>query len=144
VPDSSALQSLLILANKCPFEDGIAVYQARAALYQFGYLLISNACESTAPIQRNQKRLGRTEEENTFTIYPNPTSETINVVWERALDQRIHINVLDSHGKLVKRKSIIYQKGGFEVDLSPFVEGIYFIEMQLGEEFERKKVVLTK
>ncbi len=39
--NGSDTANLLKVATKCPYYDGIAVYQARRALYQLGYPLMA-------------------------------------------------------------------------------------------------------
>jgi hypothetical protein len=130
---SSDSSNLLLVANKCPFYDGIAVYQARSALYQLGYPLISNDCESTLPVQRGQKRLRSVTEEKSFVIYPNPTKENVNLRYEVKDNEEVYFELHDIVGKKVMKQrlnsSLLHT-----IDLKTVRHGIYLYRLVNTEE----------
>ena len=124
------MQSLLTLANKCPYEDGIAVYQARAILYQFGYPIITNNCERLPQIvPPTQKRL-RNPNDAEITLYPNPSSGLvyININSEKL----IKIELFDVSGRLVFYKLLnLSQKQ--ELKIEGLKHGVYLYRIYDGE-----------
>lgn len=130
MPDSAALQSLLILANKCPFEDGVAVYNARAFLYQFGYSIITNNCEGLPQIvPPTQKRL-RNPNDAEITLYPNPSSGLVYIYYNS--DKLITIELFDVSGRLVfDRKLNPSQKQ--ELKIEGLKHGVYLYRIYDGE-----------
>lgn len=131
---NSALSSydtsnLILVANKCPFYDGIAVYQARGALYQLGYPLISNACESTIAVQGNQKRLGASEKkENSFAIYPNPAKELVNLSFQVKDGEEVFFELHDLTGRKVMRKRL-KTNSLHHIELKAVHHGIYIYRL---------------
>jgi hypothetical protein len=120
--------NLLKVALKCPYYDGIAVYQARRALYQLGYPLMAHDCETTLPVKKGQKRLRSVEAENTFAIYPNPTKEIINLRFEVKEGSEIYFDLHDIVGKRMMRKRLSNAML-HTIKLEPMHHGIYLYRL---------------
>jgi len=76
--------------------------------------------------------------ENSINVYPNPTSNIIN------LDLPINtsnISITDMMGKKVFNKNVTNSKSKFEIDISLLDNGIYFIELKSKEASFLKKIV---
>ena len=68
-----------------------------------------------------------TEEKSAFAVYPNPTTDVINIRSEAAFSQ---VNVLDMTGRTVLN---IAETNINKLDLSNFDRGIYFLQFVDGE-----------
>ncbi|MGJ8661885.1 MAG: T9SS type A sorting domain-containing protein, partial [Bacteroidota bacterium] len=72
-----------------------------------------------------------------FTLYPNPTSKTINIISEFKIDQ---IKMFDVTGlKILSKK----QSSNFlQIDISEFKQGTYIIEIHSATKVLRKKLII--
>ncbi|MGB1205413.1 MAG: LamG-like jellyroll fold domain-containing protein [Chitinophagales bacterium] len=71
-------------------------------------------------------------EENTFTIYPNPTQSDIYVYFNSISAETTMLKVVDIFGKTVLEKSVELQKGDndFQLQVENFKAGTYFLEIE--------------
>lgn len=79
--------------------------------------------------------------DNSFNVYPNPTSGKIQLTVPDQLSSRYSMEVYDINGKTVLSKSDI-ELSGAEVDLSSFGKGIYYIRFRNGNEIFNRRVVI--
>ncbi len=94
-----------------------------------GYPLISNYCESTLPVQRNQKRLSALEEEeNSFAIYPNPTKELVNLRFEVKDGEEIYFELHDVTGRKVMRNRL-NSNSLHSIELKAVRHGLYLYRL---------------
>jgi hypothetical protein len=67
--------------------------------------------------------------ENTdFTVYPNPTSDDLNVQWSMALDGTLQI--IDVSGQIVYSEEFTKTKKMLTLPLSQLQAGIYFVNLK--------------
>ncbi|MEN8156638.1 MAG: T9SS type A sorting domain-containing protein [Bacteroidota bacterium] len=73
-----------------------------------------------------------------FTVYPNPASNVLNINSDAALS---HVTIYDVTGKMVERY-LMDGKRNSEIGISPLKSGVYFIEAESlsGETFSTKFV----
>lgn len=77
----------------------------------------------------------------TVTVYPNPTSELLNIKFEAPVDKLIHVQIMDAQGRIVKNDRIevsVLQKTINLQDLSP---GVYFMRLIKGTLINVYKIV---
>jgi trimeric autotransporter adhesin len=70
-----------------------------------------------------------------FTIYPNPTSNQITIEFELTETNNTSIeikNVLGQTVKTITNKAFVKGSNKIEIDVSEFTNGIYFIQLQNG------------
>jgi photosystem II stability/assembly factor-like uncharacterized protein len=68
---------------------------------------------------------------NSMTIYPNPTKESITIFFEFENETNIHISVNDINGKEIKSFSIGPKKAGnYSIDCGDFIPGIYLVSLK--------------
>lgn len=82
------------------------------------------------------------EANNSFTIYPNPTTGVLELHFSGRGNESTRLNIVDVTGRTVY--SEILQKGIFNkiIDLSKEAKGVYMIEATTGTEKNYKKVVI--
>jgi hypothetical protein len=68
-----------------------------------------------------------------YSIFPNPTSNEIQVLFGEVIDNNYTIRVFDSIGKLVKYDIILKNTFGITLDFSTFSKGVYTIQIQKPE-----------
>ncbi len=77
-------------------------------------------------------------------MYPNPTNGIIYFESDLLSDDEINISFTDVLGKEILKSSALIPDKKFQMDLSSFNSGIYFMSIKAGNEQRRIKVILTK
>lgn len=86
-------------------------------------------------------KLENEELENPIIIYPNPTSEFVNIDFSRITPSTSQLTIFDFAGKLIFTQQ---QSNNFmQVDISIFPQGVYFFVFETEEKAYLKKVVVT-
>jgi hypothetical protein len=65
-------------------------------------------------------------------IYPNPTSEIIEIEFDTPVDGEISLFLLDAQGKLVKTDKIEAGTTNKEINMQNFSSGIYYLRLTKG------------
>ncbi len=80
----------------------------------------------------------------TMTLYPNPTNGPITISFETISEEVVTIEVHTYQGKKVYAESVV-ANGEFEktIDLSDFVNGVYIVEVTIGNEKKSIQVLLN-
>jgi len=86
------------------------------------------------------------EDENQFTIYPNPSKGKFTIQSVRAIENRLTLMIVDPSGKVLMQKMIHSGSNGLreEVDLSKQPAGIYFIQLYNDVFRQVEKLVLYR
>ncbi len=74
-------------------------------------------------------------------VFPNPSSDIVNIQFEEAVDSKIHLTVLDSYGKLMKKDVIEPTVVEKQINLQNYPAGIYYIRLTKGKLINVYKVV---
>tara|TARA_R110002126_G_scaffold77796_3_gene193965 strand:+ start:29075 stop:30727 length:1653 start_codon:yes stop_codon:yes gene_type:complete len=72
-----------------------------------------------------------------FSIYPNPTSDLINIKTEEHIDK---IEIYSIIGKLLHTKETNFQN----INIGNFTSGLYFLKIQVGQKVATKKIIIRK
>ncbi len=83
--------------------------------------------------------------EDAISVYPNPTSNKVQITINLKEKNDLKVNVMDISGKVlntVQLKNV--SNGSFAVDLSDFANGMYFIQISNEVSIVSKKVVLYR
>lgn len=106
-----------------------------------------NGCKKLDSVQITvQNCIGIKENgENSFSllVYPNPTKSILTINYYSHEEINCSLNLFNAIGQSVLKK-VVYLKQGKDaltLDLSEFVSGLYFLEMQKGDVSCRLKVV---
>ncbi len=81
-----------------------------------------------------------------FDLYPNPTSNTFNIVVTSEQSMTYGLRVTDISGRTAINKSIAVAKGTetVSVDASSLPSGVYFVTLYGGEKLQTRKLVILK
>ena len=83
------------------------------------------------------------QSEENISLYPNPTTGKFYLDMEFPIEKEVSIAVFDMTGKAIfqqNQSGIIKQN--FEIDLQGFSKGVYWVTVQAGSDFYRKKIFL--
>ncbi len=94
------------------------------------------------------------EENDNFALnvelYPNPAIEYVNFSAQGVVSEdTVEIELIDSRGSIVKKNTLsqadipLFQQGGYRMDISDLVQGIYFIRITTGQNYDLKKLIVT-
>ena len=74
-------------------------------------------------VKRNQ------ESRNSFTIYPNPAGNSLNLFLDVALEDELQYTIINSNGMQVAHNSITLKPGinNFTEDISSLSAGVYYL-----------------
>jgi hypothetical protein len=81
------------------------------------------------------------EDKVTVTVYPNPTSENVNIAFEEPVDGEIKIFLLNNTGMLVKTDFIEAAMQEKQISMQDLPAGIYYIKLIKGKLSNVYKVV---
>jgi len=77
---------------------------------------------------------------NSVAIFPNPSEQIFNISWNG--QAKASIIVYDLAGKLIKTESIQQNSNSYQLDLSGYASGFYYVKIQLEGQQIVKKLVL--
>lgn len=82
----------------------------------------------------------RTVEENYFSIYPNPTSEMVNIDIKGYEGEKAKVEIFDHSGKLMSTRAIpSVEKKSYRIQLDNYVSGIYTATIVVGDKMRLAK-----
>jgi len=76
-----------------------------------------------------------------FLLYPNPTNGLLIIKKKQFTTAKCRISIFDLYGKLLYQSAFSDRQHELILDVSAFSEGIYFIEMSVGETSYRGKLL---
>lgn len=81
-----------------------------------------------------------------FTIFPNPATENINLAFKNKLDGAITIEIYNQLGQLllVDRKNSIMPNSSISIKTSGLADGLYFVNVKTREGMTSKKFILVR
>lgn len=80
-------------------------------------------------------------DKNSFTIIPNPASETIQLTWPEFINEKTYIQILDNIGKTVYSKEVSNVEQ-VQINTERLKSGLYFVAIQNGDQVLYKKLII--
>ncbi len=79
-------------------------------------------------------------------LYPNPTTDNLNIIINAKASNKGQVNVLDITGKVLSSQSISLENGKNVINqnTNDLSSGIYFVQVKCNESFVTKKLVVIK
>lgn len=153
--DESELAALRVIAQKCPYTHGAAVYQARALLDLADLAIVdyTSACElgyqngtaktgglpADALVDYNTNSI-----QESSSLYPNPASTHVEYLFESSIGySNLNLEVFNVYGQnLLSQKLEVNQS--VQLDLSVFENGMYLFKLsENNREIETKKLIIA-
>lgn len=92
----------------------------------------ANGCETGRQVEVFESVSIEEQEEFTFTLYPNPASEAVNITWEAW--SPTSLKVFDNLGNLVEQRDIAkVNMNQLRIDISNLPNAIYTVQLEDGE-----------
>lgn len=98
-------------------------------------------------IEINEDAPVNTEEvnlENSISLFPNPTSNLLNVGVDQPIDNEITVSILDVTGKVVSQRKFNFLHSNIELNTSELNAGIYFLSFQMENATATKRFVIQR
>lgn len=113
-------------------------FEATAGIYfDFNEAIITNTATTTI-----QNTMGVAENmTDSFVIYPNPASGTVNLLFTESTTDTVNVTVTDLSGKTVVSKKVS-TNGDAMLDVSSLSSGMYFINVKADEKQQTKKLMI--
>lgn len=117
--------------------DSLFFRMASSDVGEFGintplYFCLDNL--TTTPLTTDVKNLANVMD---FKIFPNPTSDWVQVSWQG--NEHGTIQLFDLNGKLIENQVIKSGSARFNLQLLP--KGIYLLKIKMGEQFFTQKIM---
>jgi len=121
---NSEMNILTEIANKCPYEEGNAVYEARMLLGSLKPVIVKE--EDLCGLKENY-HFKEKEQAKNILVFPNPSSETINIILNGVEATKIYSGkLLELSGKIVKEFIL---SNSYELSTFEFEPGMYIISI---------------
>jgi alpha-tubulin suppressor-like RCC1 family protein len=148
---SAQISDLQVLAQKCPYNDGSAVYQARAILSQLENIEYMNPCElaySSAHSMTSYSPSNETNitKNNEYKLFPNPNDGSMNFMYSLNEDSKGEMTIYDIAGKLVATYALLVgENNQVLINETKLNNGIYFYKVIVDNELKASdKIVIIK
>jgi hypothetical protein len=144
--DAGQLATLRAIANKCPYEYGIAVYEARMLVQPYDSLLTvyENICEG----EQNRMMFSETNTTITFrefTIYPNPNNGSMNLNYEIGSHDKGEVIIYDISGRKINAYVLNANVNILKIDENALENGVYMYSIFInGQIAQSDKIVIIK
>ncbi|MEZ4885495.1 MAG: T9SS type A sorting domain-containing protein [Chitinophagales bacterium] len=80
-----------------------------------------------------------------LSLFPNPASEQVEVVYQLPKNQEGILKVYDYQGKLVVNYQLLMVNGGLTLEVGDWVSGVYLYSLEIeGERLESGKLIVEK
>jgi Secretion system C-terminal sorting domain len=79
-----------------------------------------------------------------LTIYPNPASDQLNILFDRPVNEVLRIQIINTSGTEVYSSRIIPSGKKIQLDVSSFPSGIYIINVQAKDFTVNGKAIIIK
>jgi hypothetical protein len=83
-------------------------------------------------------------QETNMGIYPNPNTGKFEIQLSNPDYQDATLKIINMLGETVLQKEVTINNVPLQIDISSFVEGIYFVKLQTDKETYLKKVIVNK
>jgi hypothetical protein len=81
-----------------------------------------------------------------FTVYPNPANDYTSIAISLDKTEKVILTIVDLLGKEISKEEKVFYSGTTTemLDVSNFQNGVYFINLQVGNKITTQKLVITK
>lgn len=115
--------------------------------YVIGGIVVNEAAPLTPVIHSKLKKLGMTtsvettKNDVTLNIYPNPTSDFVNIRLNDSFSGTGKVTIFDMSSSIVNSENILNQNA--RVDVSNLIAGVYLVKVEdsMGQFSEVKRIV---
>lgn len=145
---TAQINDLRLLANKCPFTDGLAVYEARVLLSEIDTLgtVYYNACELDGEARMASVNTDPIADENTeLMVYPNPATDQLTVNYKVEPTDIVLFEIYNLIGEKVLSYTLSASHNEQSLSLAGLNAGVYMYKYTInGQNIKADKLVIVK
>ncbi|MEN0002667.1 MAG: T9SS type A sorting domain-containing protein [Bacteroidota bacterium] len=83
--------------------------------------------------------------EKSFSIYPNPATEMVNIDLHHYTDEEVHISILNVSGQVVQQLRIGQPEQAVQaLDISNLEAGVYYLHLRVGDSVQTEKLLVHR
>jgi len=140
------LASLQTIANKCPFEDGNAVYEARVMLFPYQPLRIyEDYCGHSNAVARKLNPNNDSTQGINVNIYPNPNKGSFTLDYQLGKNQTGKVYIYTMTGIELGEYVLSSDLGKMPINNTSLSNGVYFYKVVTTDNTTRiGKIVIIK
>ena len=81
-----------------------------------------------------------------LTVYPNPTTNELNIIAQNDIQADAKLVICDVQGKIIleENKNIHSGNNAWNINVSNYPKGLYFVKLIAGDRFQSSKVMISK
>lgn len=144
---SAQIADLRILANKCPFTDGVGVYQARVLLSEIDSIgtVYNNPCETGEEVRSMTNESLMKDQNTLLMVYPNPATNQLTVKYQAEATDEVVFEIYNLMGEKVISQALNANKNEQAIAVSLLNSGVYFYKFSInGRNVKTSKLVIVK
>jgi len=81
---------------------------------------------------------------STMKIYPNPAKESVNILFDRPVNEAVNIRIMNTNGMEVYSSRVIPAEKKIQLDVSGLSSGMYIVSIQTKDFINKEKVIILK
>jgi hypothetical protein len=139
--------TLLQLANLCPYSGGKAVFRARNLIWLMDETLTFNdeaTCQAIGIYKQSQNSTNFVKFQS-FSLHPNPANETVNIVFSEIQSNSSQIKIKDIAGRIVLSQLLDNPSNTLSINTSLFDQGVYLVEWEFpGQKPQTEKLTIIR
>ena len=116
--------------------------------YQVQLITYNSVCSDTSTlIIEVINSLGTNEmlkNNNLITVYPNPTTNLVNINYEVNTADAFTVTIVDLQGKEVYTNTLYNNKGQLQINLNEWSDGVYFVNLITNQNVKTVKLIVAK
>ncbi len=126
------------IADQCPLAGGDAVMRARTLRILIdGYVTYND--KETCNAQGIQMRQAKPAINAAFSLYPNPTNNSITVTYTLPKDCQATLEIIDAFGKLILTQNILAEIKAIQLSTESFAAGTYTVTVNCDDAILNKQ-----
>lgn len=121
------------------FQVGDVIPNTAEIYFDFNPAVVTNTFETEFVATLSNEKLENTE----FSIYPNPSSNSVELRFNNNLENKVEIDICDIQGKLIFSQKKLLQNNVMKVDVSHLKSGLYFLKVNNGQGETTQKLIVN-
>lgn len=108
-------------------------------------VLVTSPCSDTTMnfIIQNTTSIDELEDNEFVTVYPNPSTDFATIQWNAKSENKLRLEITDVLGKVIY-KSSLQTNGHFDLNVTDFPNGIYYVKINSSHQEFVKKIVVSR
>jgi len=134
---SEETEQLREIARRCPLDDGMGVYMARAALLSVDTLPkdYANECERIPGLEEAKNKT-TLEKEEVFGVFPNPNNGSMTVTYDLEESEIGKLEIFDPAGRKVFSTDLTFGSSSVVINVPFLNAGVYICQVKINGNIE--------